>query len=221
MRPKLALLAVIAAAGIVLATHVAAKDDKGFVMPKAADAKTYPAHDASEKEKVTVAADPYDLAGKTQGVFRIRYKEEDLLPVLLIITNDGGQPVGLTTMQVELVTRKRVKIQPATEDDIYRRIARQPMKGDQPSANPLPFPRKVKRSVKKEEAQEIQDSRFAAKAVEPHATQAGFLFFDVEGIDDPLAGAHLYISGLRNSQGQELIFFDISLEKYLEHPPVK
>jgi hypothetical protein len=52
--------------------------------------------------------------------------------------------------------------------------------------------------------------------VEAHATQAGFLFFDVEGIDDPLAGAHLYISGVRNGQGQELIFFDISLEGYLE-----
>ncbi len=218
-RSVVAVLA-LAAVAILFSPRLAAKD-QGFVLPKPADAKTYPAHDTSEKEKVAIAADPYDLPDKTQGVFRIKYKDEDLLPVLLVITNDGGQPVALTGMQVELVTRKRVKIQPATEDDIYRRIARQPMKGDQPSANPLPFPRKVKRSVKKEEAQEIQDSRFSAKAVEPHATQAGFLFFDVEGIDDPLAGAHLYISGLRNSQGQELIFFDISLEKYLEHAPVK
>jgi hypothetical protein len=221
MRPGLAFRAVIAVAAILLAACAAAKDDKGFVMPKPADARTYPAHDTSQKEKVTVAADPYDLPGKTQGVFRIRYKEEDLLPVLLIITNEGGQPIALTGMQVELVTRKRVKIEPATEDDIYRRIARQPLKGDQPSANPLPFPRKVKRSVKKEEQEEIQDSRFAAKAVEPRATQAGFLFFDVEGIADPLAGAHLYVSGVRNSQGQELIFFDIALERYLEKAPVK
>jgi len=206
---------------MLLALRAAAKDDKAFVMPRAADAKTYPAHDASEKEKVAVAADPYDRPDKTQGVFRIKYKEEDLLPVLLVITNEGGQPVALTGMQVELVTRKRVKIQPATEDDIYRRIARQPMKGDQPSANPLPFPRKVKRSVKKEEQEEIQDSRFAAKAVEAHASQAGFLFFDVEDIDDPLVGAHLYISGLRNSQGQELMFFDIPLDRYLERVPVK
>jgi len=218
---KLVLAAIALAVALFFALGLAAKDEKGFVLPKPADAKTYPAHDASEKEKVAIAADPYDLPDKTQGVFRIKYKDEDLLPVLLVITNDGGEPVTLTGMKVELVTRKRVKIQPATEDDIYRRIARQPMKGDQPSANPLPFPRKVKRSVKKEEQEEIQDSRFAAKAVEPHATQAGFLFFDVEGIDAPLAGAHLYVSGLRNSQGQELIFFDIALEKYLEHAPVK
>ena len=95
------------------------------------------------------------------------------------------------------------------------------MKGDQPSANPLPFPRKVKSSVKKEEQEEIRDSRFAAKAVEPRATQAGFLFFDVQDINDPLAGAHLYVSGLRNSQGQELMFLDIPLDQYLERVPVK
>jgi hypothetical protein len=215
------VVVAVAVLAMLFSARLAAKDEKGFVMPKPADAKTYPAHDASEKEKVAVAADPYDLPDKAQGVFRIKYKDEDLLPVLLVITNDGGQPVALTGMQVELVTRKRVKIQPATEEDIYRRIARQPMKGDQPSANPLPFPRKIKTSVKKEEQQEIQDSRFTAKAVEPHATQTGFLFFDVEGIDEPLASAHLYVSGLRNSQGQELIFFDIPLEKYLEHAPVK
>jgi len=221
MRPTDTLRAGIVAMAILFALCAGAKDEKAFVMPKAANAKAYPAHDASEKEKVAVAADPYDVAGKTQGVFRIKYKEEDLLPVMLIITNDGSQPVALTGMQVELVTGKRVKIQPATEDDILRRIARQPMKGDQPSANPLPFPRKVKTSVKPEEREEIRDSRFAAKAVEAHATQAGFLFFDVEDIDDPLAGAHLYVSGLRNSQGQELMFFDISLDQYLERTPVK
>ena len=215
------LLAGVALFVLLYMPRAAAKDEKGFVMPRAADANTYPAHDTSEKDKVTVGADPYDLPRKTQGVFRIKYKEEDLLPVLLIITNDSGQPIALTDIKVELVTRKRARIEPATEDDIYRRIARQPMRGDQPSSNPLPFPRKVRRSVKKEEMQEIQDSRFRAKAVEAHTTQAGFFFFDVENIDAPLAGAHLYVSGLRNSQGQELMFFDIPLEKYLEQMPVK
>jgi hypothetical protein len=209
------------AAAILLVPLAGAKDEKGFVMPRAADAKSYPAHDSSEKEMVAVAADPYDVASKTQGVFRIKYKEENLLPMLLIITNEGGQPVALTGMQVELVTGKRVRLQPASEDDIYRRIAHQPMHGDQPSANPLPFPHKIKRSLKKEEQEEITDSRFAARAVEARATRAGFLFFDIEGVNEPLAGAHLYVSGLRNSQGQELIFFDIPLENYLQRSIVK
>jgi hypothetical protein len=212
---------VFSAAAILFPQLLLAKDEKGFVIPQAADAKTYPAYDSNEKEQVTVAVDPYDLPDKAGRVFRINYREQGLLPLLLIITNGGGQPVALTGLQVELVTRSRVKLQPASEEDIYRRIARQPMRGDQPSGNPLPFPRRVRRSLKKEEQQEIQDSRFVAKAVEPHATRAGFLFFDVEGIDTPLAGAHLYISGVRNSQGHELIFFDVPLEKYLEHAVVK
>jgi len=205
-------------AAILCSAPLDAKD--AFVMPKAADAKTYPAHDTNGQEKVTVAADPYDRASKTQPVFRIKYKEEDLLPVMLVITNDAGQPVALTDMQVELVTARRVRLSPATEDDIYRRIAHQPLKGDQPSASPLPFPRrKVHASVKKEEAEEVQDSRFAAKAVEAHTTRAGFLFFDVEDVDNPLAGAHLYVSGVRNGKGEELIFFDIPLDNYLQQSP--
>jgi len=215
------LAAFVLAVATLYAPRLAAKDEKGFAMPKPAEAGAYPAHDTNEKEKVAVAADPYDLPEKTQRVFRVKYNEEGLLPVLLVITNDAGQPVALTRMQVELVTARRVKLRPATEDDVYRRIARQPMRGDRPSGNPLPFPRKVKRSLKKEELQEIQDSRFAAEAVEAHATRAGFLFFDVQGLDNPLAGAHLYVSGLLNGQGQELIFFDIPLEKYVERAPVR
>ena len=215
------LTAFALATAILFSLRVVANDEKGFVMPKPAEAKTYPAHDRNEKEQVTVAADPYEFPDKARRVFRINYKEQGLLPLLLVITNEGAQPIALTGLQVELVTRKRVKLEPASEEDIYRRIARQPVRGDQPSGNPLPFPRKVRRSLKKEQQQEVQDSRFAAKAVEPHATQAGFVFFDVEGVEEPLAGAHLYVSGVRNSQGQELIFFDIPLEKYLENAVVK
>jgi len=222
MRRSMPMMATAVLSLIVLfSPRLAGKDEKTFVMPRPAEALTYPAHDGSDKEKVVVAADPYDRSDKTQGVFRIKYNNEDLLPVFLVISNQGSQPIALTNMQVELVTSKRVKIQPATEDDILRRIARQPMKGDQPSANPLPFPRKVKTSVKPEEREEIRDSRFAAQAVEPHATRAGFVFFDIQDIDEPLEGAHLYVSGLRNSQGQELIFFDIPLDLYLEHARVK
>ena len=66
--------------------------------------------------------------------------------------------------------------------------------------------------------EEIQNSMFSAKAVEPHSTQAGFLFFDVAGISTPLAGAHFYLTGVRNSKGTELMYFEIALEKYLSAP---
>src|SRR5437763_1605301 len=55
--------------------------------------------------------------------------------------------------------------------------------------------------------------QFKARAVEAHSTQAGFLFFDTSGMSDPLAGSHIYISGLRNGDGQELFYFDLPLRK--------
>ena len=65
---------------------------------------------------------------------------------------------------------------------------------------------------------EIESSQFAAKAVEPHGTQSGFLFFDIGGIDSPLPGANIEITGIDDAQGHELMYFEIALDKYLNAP---
>ena len=206
------------AAFVVLALLAPAKE-KEWVAPKAYHAKTYPARDAHDDEKVTIAVDPYDMPDKA-SIFTVNYKQEGFLPMLFVISNDGSQPISLADMKVELVTAKRVKIPAAVPDDIYRRITREPVRGDNPSRSPLPIPRKtVKQGVKKNEQNEIENSQFLAKAVEPNATQSGFLYFDVEGISNPLAGGHLYVTGIRDGKGQELLFFDIPLEKYLSYQP--
>jgi hypothetical protein len=63
------------------------------------------------------------------------------------------------------------------------------------------------------ELSEIQSAQFKAKAVEPRSSQSGFLFFDVSGLKDPLAGAHLYLTGVRDSSGHDLMYFDVELGK--------
>lgn len=207
---------------LMLAGAEWAKAAKEFVPPRAYHAKTYPAREAHDNEKATVAVDPYDLPDKTAGVFSVPYKEHGFLPMQLLISNDGDTPIALADMKVELITVRRIKIPPATPEDIYRRIARQTRRGDEPQRNPFPVPLprgKGKPSISKDAQDEIVNARFLARAVEPHSTQAGFVFFDVSGIDNPLAGAHLYVTGLRDSQGQELLYFEISLEKYLTYRP--
>jgi len=72
--------------------------------------------------------------------------------------------------------------------------------------------------VSKEALDEMQNSQFAAKAIEPHSTQSGFLFFDVTGISTPLAGATFYLNGVRDAKGNELLYFEVPLEKYLSAP---
>ena len=202
----------IAALAMIPALCLAAKE---FVRPQAAPAKSYPANDAHPMEAVTVAVDPYDLAEKTT-IFSVHYSELGFLPIFVIVTNDGNQPVELSGMKAQLVTVNRAKLAPANEDDIARRLTR-------PSTNtnryPIPFPtKKVKGGLSKQAIQEIDNAQFAAKAVEPHSTQSGFLFFDVSDISAPLPGAHFYLTGVRDAKGNELMYFEIPLEKYLSAP---
>jgi hypothetical protein len=198
----------------VLLLSVVCLAGKHFVMPAAQPAKSYPAHDEHSSEAVTLALDPYDMADKA-SIFSVHYNDVGLMPIFVVITNDGGQPVSLSGMKAELITADRSKIPPATEDDIYRRIAKPP---GNISPNPLPWPKKAKGSVSKDAMEEIQNAEFAAKAVEPHGTQSGFMFFDVSGISAPLAGARFYLTGVRDAKGNELMYFEVPLEKYLSAP---
>jgi hypothetical protein len=204
----------LAAVFVLLVSSVVCLAGKHFVMPAAQPAKTYPAHDEHTSESVTLGLDPYDLPDKA-SIFTVHYSDVGLMPIFVVITNDGDQTVALSRMKAELVTVNRTKIPPATEDDIYRRIARPT---GTISPNPLPWPKKAKGSISKDAMEEIQNTQFAAKAVEPHGTQSGFMFFDVSDISNPLAGAHFYLTGVRDATGNELMYFEVPLEKYLSAP---
>lgn len=208
---------------ICLAAVVLLADDQGFVRPKTYPAQTYPASYDDPLAKVAVAADPYDLPDKQKIFHGIKPSEESLLPILLVITNDNGQPIVLRKMKVELVTVKKDHLLPMTDEDIARRINHPKSVANQPRS-PLPIPGKktgTKGSITKEQREEVDEAQFRAMAVEAHSTQDGFLFFDIEGIQDPLAGAHLYVSGIRDANGNEVMFFDLPMEKYLTYQPGK
>jgi hypothetical protein len=65
---------------------------------------------------------------------------------------------------------------------------------------------------------EIESSQFAARAVEPHTTQSGFVFFDVSDLNSPLRNATIDISGLADAKGNELLFFEIPMDNYVNAP---
>ena len=210
-RPLLALV-------LLLALPLAA--DKAFVMPKTFHANTYPAHEEHTNEKVSIAADPYDMPDKAAAVFSIDWAAHELLPIELIISNDSDTVLDLTQMTVKLVTVKRTKLTPFDKEDVERRVSEpgKPPGGVRPY--PIPLPRKkMKPSISKDQQNEITQSFFYLKEVDPHSTAVGFLYFDVTGLDHPLAGATLNITGLRDAKGQELFYFEIPLEKYLSYHP--
>jgi hypothetical protein len=189
---------------------------KRFSMPGAQSAASYPAHDDHPAEHVSIAVDPYDMDDKAR-IFSVRFSEIGFMPVFFVITNDGDHPVQLSDMKAQLITVSRAKLSPAVEDDIERRLAK-PNARTRPSPLPIPSRNKVKGGVSMDTREEIQNSMFSARAVEPHSSQSGFLYFDVAGISTPLAGAHFYLTGVRDSNANELMYFEIPLEKYLSAP---
>ncbi len=196
-----------------LAAFALCLNAKDFQKPAAHPPKSYPAHDDHPDEKVAIAADPYDTPDKAK-IFSVNFHEHEFLPIFFVVTNDGDQPISIATMQVTFTTANRDKLTPVSPEDIYRRITN-------PRTNtnaPLPFPipqKKVKGAISEKERNEIESSQFAAKAVEPHATQSGFLFFDVQDISAPLAGARIFVSGVNDAKGAELMYFELPLDKYI------
>src|ERR1700693_1750851 len=190
---------------------------KEFVMPAAQPARTYPAHDDHPMEKIVVAVDPYDVEDKA-SIFSVNYRNHGYMPVFFVITNDGDQPVSVVGMKAQLNTKDRRRLLPSTADDLVRRLSH-PSRNDRPNTLPIPLPRReVKGGVDRKTWDEIEQAQFGAKAVEPHSTARGFLFFDIADISNPLAGASFYLMGVHDGKGNELMYFEIPMEKYLRAP---
>lgn len=192
----------------LLTLSLAAKE---FAKPAANPAKTYAAHDDHTDEHVAIAADPYDNPDKSK-IFSISFHEHGILPVFFIVTNDGSAPISIANMQVTLTTAGHAKLTPISTEDISRRLSNPRAETEPPLPIPLPH-KKVKGTLSQKQMEEIESSQFAAKAVEPHNTQSGFLFFDVQGVDAPVAGARLFVTGVNDAKGTELMYFEIPLGK--------
>jgi hypothetical protein len=205
-----ALLLLLGAAGLC--------GDKGFNPPPAGAAASYPLHEAHDDEKVVIAIDPFTSPEKA-AVFKTHYRDYGFLPMRIIIANDGDKPLMLDNMKIELVTGNKEKIRIATRDDVFRRIARPDKVTSKSKIQlPIPLPRDNK-PISKEARDEIDAAMFGPYPVTPHSSSSGFVFFDVAGITDPEAGAHVQISGIK-SGSQELFYFDIPLQPY-QNPPSK
>ena len=204
---------------IALLTLALAAKTREFTMPRAFHAKTYPARDAHDDEKFTIAADPYDVEDKEAPVFAVNYTREGLLPIHVIFSNDSDAPASISKISVTCITRNRVKILPAEPEDIYRRISKQVRRGDEPKMTPLPpiFKKKTK-PVSEAAQEEVEAMNTKPKAVEPKSTQSAMYIFDVEDLDHPLAGGKLVVTGVKRD-AKELFYFEIPMEKYLTYQP--
>ena len=179
--------------------------------PPAGAASTYAASENHAEEKVTIAADPYDTKEKA-NCFRMDYLKLGFLPVRIIVTNDGDKPINLEQARIHLILANGDKIPAADPEDVERRTTN--VKNPSGPKVPIPGLNKQKSKDPKIEA-DFHEFEYQAIVVEAHTTRAGFLFYDVDGLSNPLKGAKLYLRRLQAADGKELFYFEIPFDKYL------
>jgi hypothetical protein len=209
-----ALLPIIAAAFLCL--PVCAADHRSATPPK--PAAQYPANDTHPGERLTIAADPCDDP-KLCSFFRLPYIQHGLLPIRVILTNDGDRALQLDDARFQFISAAGDTLPAATEDEINRRLFT--LKSTQPMRIPL-IPIPIKRTpIDKRIAQDDDDFGFHGTIVNAHSTLAGYLFYDIKSLDDPaLLHAQLYVKMVHTLDGkQELFAFTIPFDKWLAANP--
>jgi hypothetical protein len=184
--------------------------------PPVQPATTYPAVEVHSDEHVAIAVEPYDTKEK-ESIFRVDYLGHGVMPVRLIVTNNGDKPISLKDARILFYTPGGDRIQAAEPEDVERLMTRSEREGKKiPMPGPFPSIKMKPKASNKEIEQDFDQFEFQALVVEPHTTRAGFLFYDVSQLNHPLEGAKLHLHKLRNAAGEELFYFEIPFDTYLK-----
>ena len=158
------------------------------------------------KEQVAIAAEPFDTAEKCK-IFQVDYLKYRFLPIRIIVTNTGDHPISLRDARIFFISAQGDKIPAADPEDVERRVKPKDSARPRYPCRPHQVHTKGSASDDKIEA-DFDHFEYAALAVEPHTTRAGFLFYDMQGLGDtPLHGGKLVLRELRDSNGNRAFLF--------------
>jgi hypothetical protein len=184
--------------------------------PAVQPASSFAAVEVHDKEKVAIAAEPYDTKEK-ESLFRVDYLAHGVMPVRLIVTNLGDHPISLRDARILFLTAAGDKIQAAEPEDVERLMTQKERQGGKiPMPGPIPSIKLKPKASNKEIEEDFNTFEYQALVVEPHTTRAGFLWYDVSALDHPLKGAKLHLHKIRDADGQELFYFEIPFDNYLK-----
>jgi hypothetical protein len=209
MRPlgRIPILALALALPVLASDHSA---------PPVQPATTFAAVEVHANEKVAIAAEPYDTKEK-ESIFRVDYLAHGVMPVRLIVTNNGDRPISLRDARILFQTSEGERIQAALPEDIERLMTRKEREGGKiPLPGPLPPIKTKPKASNKDIESDFNTFEYGALVVEPRTTRAGFLFYDVSQLNHPLKGARLHLHKVRDADGNELFYFEIPFDKYLQ-----
>jgi hypothetical protein len=200
---------------LVIGTAIAAVASN-HASPPVQPATTYPAVEVHDKEHVAIAIEPYDTKEK-ESIFRVDYLGHGVMPVRLIVTNNGDKPISLRDARILFYTAGGDRINAADPEDVERLMTRSEREGKKiPMPGPLPSIKTKAKASNKDIEEDFDQFEYQALVVEAHTTRAGFLFYDVSQLDHPLEGAKMNLHKLRDADGNELFFFEIPFDTYLK-----
>jgi hypothetical protein len=213
---RAALVSFMLGAALGLAPIARSLPAADHTPPPVQPATDFAAFETHADEKLTIAAEPYDTREK--GIlFRVDYIDHGVMPVRLIVTNNGDKPISLRDARILFITSLGDRIQAADPEDVERLMTRKEREGGKiPLPGPLPSIKLKPKASNKEIEQDFDTFEFQALVIEPHTTRAGFLFYDVSGLGHPLQDALLNLHTIKNSEGKELFYFEIPFNKYLK-----
>lgn len=156
----------------------------------------YPMH--ITHEGVTIAAEPGD-AKDTRPDTRLDYFAHGLLPIRVIVTNDSTEAVNLDDARIHFIAADDTDLPAATPDDMERRFFT--IKSATGTKLPLDLPIPItigKKDFQKKIQQDDDDFGFKSTTIAPHATVAGYLYYDTVDLPSPpLAKAYLQLRRVR------------------------
>ncbi|HTV08633.1 MAG TPA: hypothetical protein VMD97_06290 [Candidatus Aquilonibacter sp.] len=198
---------------LCLTLTFAAHADKPRKVPPPLPAAQYPAHDTHEL--ITIAADPGDTK-ETAPHTRLDYLGHGFMPIRIIVTNDSSQPLSLDDARILFISSNDVTENAATDEELDRGIFQlRNIKGKQiPLPAPLPPITRKPKSVDNQIQLDDRDFGFKSSTVAPHSTVAGWLYYDVRDLDQPvLKGAIIELRKVRwAATNKALDTFDIPLQ---------
>jgi hypothetical protein len=184
--------------------------------PPVQPATDFAAVEVHADEKLAIAAEPYDTKDK-MALFRVDYLSHGVMPIRLIVTNNSDRPISLRDARILFITPNGDRIQASEPEDVERLMTRKEREGTKvPLPGPLPSIHLKGKATNKDIEQDFDTFEFQALVVEPHTTRAGFLFYDLSGLENPLSGGLLNLHTIKDATGKELFYFEIPFSKYLK-----
>ena len=184
--------------------------------PPVQPATDFAAVEVHADEKLAIAAEPYDTKEK-MTLFRVDYLSHGVMPIRLIVTNNSDRPISLRDARILFITPGGDRIQASEPEDVERLMTRKEREGSKvPMPGPIPAIHLKPKASNKAIEQDFDTFEFQALIIEPHTTRAGFLFYDLSGLEQPLQGGLLNLHTIKDAGGKELFYFEIPFSKYLK-----